>query len=214
MADIFREVDEELQQERAATLWKKYGGWVIAVAVAIVLGVAGNVFWSQYEASQRAEQAAALDAALSPLQDDSPERAAEALAGFADSASSGYAMVARFQQAAALVDAADVDGAIAAYAALLEDEATPELYRDLALMKSVRLRIGQDDGASLVAELEPVLAEDSPWRPLARETEAIIALQAGDTEAAKTILDALVADGDTPPGLRGRASELSTAIGE
>ena len=40
MADIFREVDEELQQERAAKLWSKYGGWVIAISLAVVLGVA------------------------------------------------------------------------------------------------------------------------------------------------------------------------------
>ena len=52
MADIFREIDEELQQERAAKLWQRYGDWLIALAVGVVLlartgGKAGGVGPSQ-----------------------------------------------------------------------------------------------------------------------------------------------------------------------
>ena len=41
MADIFDEVDEELRQERAARLWRQYGSWLIAAALAVVIAVGG-----------------------------------------------------------------------------------------------------------------------------------------------------------------------------
>ena len=131
MADIFREVDEELQQERAAKLWSKYGGWVIAISLAVVLGVAGNVFWTNYKADARAKQSAALESALLPLADDQPAAAATALSQFAGDADAGYAMIARFQEAAAHVKAGDVDGAAATYQAIASDSATPSLMATL-----------------------------------------------------------------------------------
>ncbi len=41
MADIFREIDEEVRRDKAAELWKKYGWVVTALAVLVVVGVAG-----------------------------------------------------------------------------------------------------------------------------------------------------------------------------
>ena len=63
MADIFREIDEELQQDRAAKLWQRYGGWVLAVAVGVVLAVAGNVFWTRYTADRQAGRGDRYEAA-------------------------------------------------------------------------------------------------------------------------------------------------------
>ena len=45
MSDIFREVDEALQKEKVAKLWKQWGPTVIACAVALVLGTAANTGW-------------------------------------------------------------------------------------------------------------------------------------------------------------------------
>lgn len=213
VADIFREVDEELQQERAAKLWSRYGGWVITVAVTIVLGVAGNVYWTKYEADQRAEQSAVLEAALQPLGEDRPEAAAEALAAFIPEAQTGYATLARFQEAAALEAAGDADAALVIYRTLIDAEDTPAPYGALAAVKLVRLSIGSSSAAELRPLLEPALAATSPWRPLARETEAILALADGDRAGARAILEELVQDQEIPASLRNRATELVAAIG-
>lgn len=213
MADIFREVDEELQQERAAKLWSKYGGWVIAVSLAIVLGVAGNVFWTNYKADARAEQAAALESALIPLAEDRPEAAATALDQFAGDADTGYAMVARFQEAAAQVKAGDLDGATSTYQAIATDSATPEPYGDLATVKLVRLKIGSTPAAELTEMLAPAMEEGSPWRPLAREVEAMLAISTGDIDTARAILLELTQQTDIPNSLRTRATELVAALG-
>lgn len=213
MADIFREVDEELQQERAATLWKKYGGWVIAVAVGIVLAVAGNVGWREYQAGQRAEQAAAYADAAALLGENKPREAAEAFAALAETGGDGYAAIAKLSRAAALVEAGDIAAAADAYMAIADDDSVPAPYGDLARLHGVRLRIGSADAATLRGDLAPLLVPGNAWQPLARETEAAIAIAVGEKDAAVETLKLLADDPATPGRLRQRASELIQALG-
>ena len=41
MSDIFREVDEEVRREKLNQLWERHSNLIVAVALLIVLGVAG-----------------------------------------------------------------------------------------------------------------------------------------------------------------------------
>ncbi|MEC9183936.1 MAG: hypothetical protein VX930_06640, partial [Pseudomonadota bacterium] len=68
MGDIFQEVEEEVRRDRYSKLWKDYGGYIIAAAVALVLGTTAFVGWREYKAqrqqddSDRFVAAAALSA--------------------------------------------------------------------------------------------------------------------------------------------------------
>ena len=211
MADIFREIDEELQQERAAKLWQRYGGWLIAVAVGVVLAVAGNVFWTRYSADLQAERGDRYEAAAALVASGDARQGAEAFAALADDVGGGYATLARLRQASALVDAGDPDAAVAVFQSVAAEAEAP--YGDLARVWSVRLQIGKADASALIAELAPALADGSPWRPLAMETEAAIHLQAGDTGRAAELYKALADDAATPSRLRARAAEMVRALG-
>ncbi len=50
MADIFREVDEEVRRDKAAEFWKKYQNWIIGAAVLIILATGG---WRYIEYQRR-----------------------------------------------------------------------------------------------------------------------------------------------------------------
>ena len=41
MSDIFREVDEDIRQEKYRRLWDRFGPWVLGVAVLIIVGTGG-----------------------------------------------------------------------------------------------------------------------------------------------------------------------------
>ena len=48
MSDIFREVDEEVRREQLKKLWDRYGNFVIAALILVVVGVAawrGYAWW-------------------------------------------------------------------------------------------------------------------------------------------------------------------------
>lgn len=211
MADIFREIDDELQQERAAKLWQRYGGWLIAVAVGVVLAVAGNVFWTRYSADRQADRGDRYEAAADLVTSGNPKQGADAFAELADDAGGGYATLARLREASALAKAGDTEAALAAFRRVAAEGQAP--YGELAHIWAVRLRIGTADAATLVDELGPALAEGGAWRPLAVETQAAVLLQAGDAGKAAELYKSLADDPTTPSRLRARATEMVRALG-
>ena len=50
----FQEVDDAVRQDDLKAWWKRWGTWVVAAAVIVVVGVAGMVGYRQYDAAQRA----------------------------------------------------------------------------------------------------------------------------------------------------------------
>ncbi len=52
MANIFREVDEDIRKERYINLFKKYGVYVVVIIVIIVGTLAGIQFYSNYQISK------------------------------------------------------------------------------------------------------------------------------------------------------------------
>ena len=50
----FHEIDEAVRKDEMTEWWSRYGTWVVAVAVAIVVAVTGFVGWRQYDQAQRA----------------------------------------------------------------------------------------------------------------------------------------------------------------
>ena len=53
---LFEEIEEDLRAERYAKLWKRYGKFVIAGFIALIVGVAGFKGWQTYDQKIRAEQ--------------------------------------------------------------------------------------------------------------------------------------------------------------
>ena len=112
MSDIFKEVEEDVRRERYVKLWKDYGKYVIAGALAIVLGTAAGVGWRDYKSSQREGDSTAFLQAVELDRAEAHAEAAQAFATLARSAGSGYVTLALFHQAAALVVAGDLTGAV------------------------------------------------------------------------------------------------------
>ena len=69
------------------------------------------------------------------------------------------------------------------------------------------------DPAESQARLEPLLADDNPFRFSARELSALVALHAGDKTKARELFKALSEDQAAPSGVRDRAQEMLLAVG-
>lgn len=212
---LFREVDEDLRHEQMTRLWKKYGGVAVAAALAIVLGVAGYQGWQAWQASVREDAAAEYQAAVRAVEAGNTETALERLAAVAAEGDTGYASVAALRRAALLAGQGDTDGAVAAYRAVAADAGTDRAFRDLATILSALHRM--TDGAAapdaLIAELQPLTAEDSAFRFTARELTAALSLRQGDEDRARDLYAALSEDPGTPQGLRNRAQQMLAALG-
>lgn len=210
MADIFREIDEEVRREKAAAIWKRYGNVFIAVAVIAVLGVAGWQFWLSQERKKSEIVGAKLESALKLSRDGSGSEAEAILTELAANAPAGYRQIARFRLAAETAKRDAAAGA-SAFEALAADSSLETTYRDLARLRAGLLRVDLVPYAELRPTLEPLTAQTNGWRFTARELLGIAALKANQFEDAGRWFDALIADPQTPQVLRQRV-ELYLAL--
>ncbi len=213
MADIFQEVDEEVRKDKAAELWKKYGNYVIALAVLIVAATAAWVFWKDYAREQRQLAGAQFEAALSLARADKPAQAADAFRALAESAGSGVAALAKLQEAAQRIADGDKLGGVAVYDSLAADSSADDLTRNLASILSALNQLDTASVDELSIGLNPLIDEFGPFTHFAKEIMAFANLKAGDTAAAKKLFVSLSDDATAPAGIRARAAEMINALG-
>lgn len=214
MSEFIREVDEELRRENWEILWKKYGKFAIAAALALVLGTAAVVGWREYDRIQRRAAGDRFGAVIAEVENTpQPAKAADLLASYISDAPAGYGMLARLREAKLRADAGDRETAVGLYDSLAADSSVEPLFRDLAALYSVRMQIEDGDPAALNARLSTLAAEGNPWRYTARELQAVLALKGGDVAGARGIFTSLADDMDAPDSLRSRATEMLHALG-
>jgi hypothetical protein len=211
MADIFREVEEDVRRDRALEFWKKYSSLLIALALVLVAATAGWRAFDYFE-RQKAEVAGArFEAAIEAAKAGETDKAATDFAALATDATSGYQRLARFREAAEIAKL-DTDKGVKAYEALASDAGQTPLLRDLARLRGALLVADTADRDALKARLDPLLVAGNAWGPNAREMLGLAALKAGDYEAAGRFFDEIVTDKNAPPSLRQRADLLLAIV--
>jgi hypothetical protein len=212
VADIFREIEEDLRAERMQLLWKRYGAVVIALAVLIVAAAGGYSWWRDHEAGIHAAEGERYAAALALADQGDKASAAAAMVAIAKDAGAGYATLSELSAAALEGDRGDVDGAIARYDALSKNESVDKNFRDLAVLLGAYYRVDRDAPDAFARLMTPLTAEDNPWRYSARELIGLSQLKAGDEAGARTSFQHLSDDATAPAAVRARAAELLASL--
>jgi hypothetical protein len=211
---IFREVDEELRKERFEQLWKEYGTYVAAAAVAIVLAVGGWKLTEYLQAKRTFEAGAKFNAAMLLLEGKKPEDAEKALRDLGLNAPGGYPALARMRVAA--IEQADgrVDAAAKAYDAIAADGKTDTLLRGLASIKAAMLRIDTAGWTEMQNRLTPLKDVKGPWELSARELLGLAAWKSGKLAEAEAEYLALIGNRDLSPGMRQRVEMMLALVVE
>ncbi|MBI1775375.1 MAG: tetratricopeptide repeat protein [Proteobacteria bacterium] len=209
--EFVREVEEDLRKEHYQRLWDRYGRYVVALAVVLVLAVAGFNLWRDWRERQREAASAQLAEALANAQTN-PEQAANALGALADKSSPGFAALARLNEAALLINKGDREGALRVYDTLAADSSADPALRDLGVVLGVMHRIDAGDPAQLSQRLALLIGAGNPWRFNALELTAVLAVKSGDKARASELFRKLADDTEAPANIRARAAEMLAAL--
>lgn len=201
--NIFREVDEELRSERVRTLWRRFGPYVIAAMVGVVLIVAVKEGWDWWQSSQSAAASDEFYTALELSQGSDIAAAQEALNKVIASNAGGYPTLARFKQASLLAKDGKVAEAVAAYDALASSE-TNKHMRELALVFAGMLLVDGGDVAQVEQRVGGLVGPESPMHNAAREALGLVNYQAGNLAAAREQFESIVNDPLATNDLRSR----------
>ena len=202
MADIFDEINEDLKQDQLKKLWSRYGKYVIIVIGFVVLSVGARQAYDIWHDKQTTNAAVKYHKAINA--DDSNEALAELIGKL----NPGYAMLAKFNIAAAQAEAGDYAAAEASYLLLSRDGNINKLYQQAAILLSVMNAPGNRDDGELAARLVDLQSQAGPWQAMALEQVASLALRGGDRKLAAAKYEILAGLSDIPSGIRQRARQM------
>jgi len=209
-----REIDEELRREQLLKLWDKYGTYVLAGVVLVVLGVGG---WKYYETRQLQANQAASTQYLVALTEFAGKRSAEAqrtLEDLVPNAPPGYAVLARLRLAANDAAEGSTLDAVAAYDRIARDETVDPILQDFARLQIAMLKFDTITFPELRNQLSPLANDRSPWRYSARELLGMGAAKAGFPDEARSHFQRLASDRQAPPGVTERARVMVALLDE
>jgi len=211
LSDIFREIDEELRRDNLLKLWSRYGRYVVAAAVAVLMVAAAIVAWRNHQRAERWAQATRYAGALSLAQNGKAADAAKVFGAIAKEGG-GYALLASLQEAGLLARSGNRKAAIAIYDRIAAMPGITPEFHGLAVLLSVMQGMPEADPRQTIARLAPLTGHDDPWRPTALELTALARLEAGEKKAALDLYKGLADDLTAPRSLRARAAEMAAAL--
>ena len=212
MNEFIQEVDEEIRADRYKELWDRYGKWLIAALVLVILGTASFVAWRNYRYEQNSNQGAELIGALNLLDKGDSAGAASALGHLAKNSNSSYGALAELHEAQAQFALGKTSQALGIYSSIAENHSYEPIFRDLALLLSGYVWVGLETPDLLQTRLKPLLAKDNPWRFGAQEIIALGFMNAKNYGKAREILTPLSLDNAAPAGIKRRAGELLSTL--
>jgi hypothetical protein len=135
------------------------------------------------------------------------KEAEEAFGKLATDGTASYRMLAKFREAAEQASR-DPKAAVAAYDQLAADSSIGKVFQDLAALRAGTILVDTAPYSDIKQRLEPLTAPDRAFRHSARATLALAAWRAKDAAAMKQWSDMVLADADTPTGVRGQVQML------
>ncbi len=170
MTDFFSELEEDIREERILNLWRKYGNYLIGLAVAIVIGTAGYTLWKYLMHKSHLQAQVSFSKAVDLMKQGKKEEALQAFQSLAQKGG-GYGKMAQLYEAALLPNPEELYMKIS-----LENAADPALKNLPKILMASRF----PDNPAALASLESLTSPNNAWAPLSLELLAFSELKKGD----------------------------------
>jgi len=208
-----REVDEEVRKDKAAEFWKRWGIWL---AVALIVGLAafgGWLYWNNHQTQAAENEAAELSAVLDALDDGQVEGIDDRLAALSESSRPGIRAAALLTRADVALQTGNTGAAVAQFAAVAADEALPQQFRDLALIRQTATEYPAIGPQAVIDRLSGLTQQGNPWFGSAGELTAIALMAQGKNDEAGALFARMANDETVPETLRTRAVQMAGILG-
>jgi hypothetical protein len=209
---FIREVDENLRRSQAENFAKRWGKWLIALAILFLVAVAGWQYWRADQARKADANSEAFSAVLNDIGQGKEGNVPQRLDAIAAEANDSMGAAARLTRAALALESADRTTALAQYRSVMEDKGVPQAYRDAATVRLTQMEFDTLKPDEVIARLQPLAVRDSAWFGSAGEMTALAMLKANRRSEAARLLTAIGADRNVPAPIRGRAEQLGSAL--
>ncbi|QWW66728.1 tetratricopeptide repeat protein [Rhizobium sp. WYJ-E13] len=214
---FIREVNEELRSDQMKGAVRRFGRYVIAIAVLIVLGTIGKVAYEYWDNTRSSGAGDQFLAAMKLADENKTDEALAALDKLEKEGHGAYPVLARMRAATVQSQKGDNAGAIASFEAIAKDKSVPAAVQDAAKMRAGWLLIENGTYEQVSAAVEEMAVPGNAFRHSAREALGLAAYKAGNMAQARQWFQSIVDDVDSPRNVANRAHmmlDLITASGK
>ena len=210
---FLREVDDAVRASDLTTFWKLYGRWLLAAVAAGLLAFGGWIIYHNQQQAAADLQSEAFVDAMDKLRAGQANEARAQLATLAKADQPGYRAMAQLVEANLLGEEGQTKKAIALYAKIASDDALPQTFRDLALIRQVSAEFDTIPPQQVIAKLKPLAVPGHPWFGSAGELTALAYVKMGKDNLAGPIFAQIAKQEGLPQTLRSRAQQMAGALG-
>lgn len=211
--DVFlREVDEALRKDEMLGAVKRYGLLGGALVTAVLLGLAGYLWWDNNRDAEAAERSEKFTIALDQIEAGNLGAGTAALVPLTQG-TGGSAAAAKLMQASIALEQGKPADAIKGFAAIAADTSAPQPFRDLAAIREVATQFDTIPPQQVIDRLKPLAVPGNPWFGSAGELVGMAYLKLGKNQLAGPLFAAIARDKDTPDSLRSRARQMAGLLG-
>ncbi|MBS0271831.1 MAG: hypothetical protein JSR85_04210 [Proteobacteria bacterium] len=189
MSDFLRELEEDIREERIFILWRKYGNYIIGLALAIVLATVSYTLWQYFKHKSQVKSHVSFSNAVTLMKLGKKEEALKAFEILSQE-SGGYGKLSLLYEGALLSNPEDAYKRLSRLAL-----ANPALGNLPKVLRAAR----ELDNPIALESLESLTSPNNAWAPLSLELLALASLKKGDTvEAAGKYIRILKEPYSTP----------------
>jgi hypothetical protein len=209
---FFREVNEEIRQQRVRDLWKRFGRWILAAAVLAVLAAGGYVAWREYQTTRANSAGDRFIAAVDLADANKPDEAVKQLEAIAAEGFGSYPQLATLRIASIRQRQGQAKAALDGFDKVANDANAPQSLRDIAAVRAGYILVDAGSLDDVRARVERLSGDGEPLRFAAREALGLAAWKAGKLDDAKSFLERNRDDPQTPSGITLRGNVVLDLI--
>ena len=213
MDDIFKEVDEELREERLTKIWKRIGPYVIGILSGAIIITSAVIGYREYDETQRQNWGVQFAEAMNLSEEGNWQESLDLFEALTEKTNLGYKTLSLFQAASLYAKNGNKEKALEIYQSL-ESKALDENFRDLATLMLIYLQFDNADPEILEKRIEKLASKGNPWYYNAMELKGFLFAKQKNKEKQIEIFNILSKDNKAPEGVRTRANDMLAILGE
>ena len=213
MDDLFKEVDEELREERLAKIWKRIGPYVIGILAGVVIITSAVIGYKEYDKTQRQNWGVQFSEAMNLAGEGNLDESIDLFEVLTEKTNPGYKTLSLFQAASLYAKNGDKERALEIYSSL-EKRALDKNFLDLATLMIIYLEFDAADSKTLEERIERLASKENPWYYNALELRGFLFAKQKNREKQIEIFNTLAEDHAAPEGVRTRANDMLAILGE
>lgn len=207
VSDIFREIDEDLRQDKLKALWKKYRVNFFSIIITPIVILSAFKIYQNWEKNYIEKSGGLLSEAIEYVNISDFDSASATIQELKDISRKEYLQYATIIEASIAVKSNDNNKAIELYEEYIQDS-NNSLLKDFSLIKIAYLKIDSSSSEEIKDLITPILVDDSLLYGLGLELMGYSYYRNGNYDESFKQFELILSNGYNSPSLLNRANTM------